>query len=135
AEIERRNPDINAFVRVFAAEACKEAEAPRPGPLSGLALTVKDSFDVAGYPTYCGTRQREDHCAAKDAWVVNKLKDAGAILLGKTNTPEFLMNYESDNLITGRTNHPADLSLTPGGSSGGESAAISSFMSGGGIGS
>ncbi len=135
AEIEQRNPEINAFVRVFAEEARKEAEAPRPGPLSGLALTVKDSFDVTGYPTYGGTRQREDHCASKDAWVVRKLREAGAILLGKTNTPEFLMNYESNNLITGRTNHPADPSLTPGGSSGGEAAAITSFMSGGGIGS
>lgn len=135
AEIERSNPKINAFVRVFADEARAVAKSPKPGPLSGVPVTVKDSFDVAGFPTYCGTKLRLDHRASKDSAVVRKLRGAGAIILGKTNTPEFLMNYESDNLITGRTNHPLNPSLTPGGSSGGESAAIASFMSAGGVGS
>lgn len=134
-EIDRRNPEINAFVRIFSEEAREAAKSPKSGPLSGVALTVKDSFDVEGFPTYAGTKLRLDHQATKNSWVVQRLRDAGAILLGKTNTPEFLMNYESDNLITGRTNHPADSTLTPGGSSGGEAAAIASFMSGGGVGS
>ena len=135
AEIERVNPRINAFVRVFAEEARRQAEAPLPGPLSGIPVTVKDSFDVAGEPTLCGSRFRQGHRAARDSSVVSRLKAAGAIVLGKTNCPEFLASYETDNWITGRTNHPRDEALTPGGSSGGEAAAIGACCSAGGVGS
>src|SRR5207237_7785598 len=73
--------------------------------------------------------------AAQDASIVERLRREGAIILGKTNTPEFLMSYESDNFITGRSNNPWDLERTPGGSSGGEAAAIASGCSPGGVGS
>lgn len=135
AEIEKANPVVNAFVRVFADEARAEARAPKPGPLSGVPVTVKDSFDMAGLPTYCGSRLRLDHRAGSDATCVARLRAAGAIIVGKTNTPEFLANYETDNAITGRTNNPFDPALTPGGSSGGESAAIAAHFSAGGVGS
>jgi Asp-tRNA(Asn)/Glu-tRNA(Gln) amidotransferase A subunit family amidase len=134
-EIDRSNPRINAFVRVFAKEARKQAEQPRPGPLSGIPVTIKDSFDLHGESTLCGSRFREGHKARKDATSVARLKEAGAIILGKTNCPEFLASYETDNWITGRTNHPRDETLTPGGSSGGEAAAIASYCSAGGLGS
>jgi len=143
AQIERLNPKLNAFVVVLADEARRqahEAEAAlrrgdRVGPLHGIPVTVKDSFDVAGQPTLCGSKLRLGHRAARDATSVARLRSAGAIVIGKTNCPEFLGNYETDNYTTGRSNNPWDLDRTPGGSSGGESAAISSFCSAGGIGS
>jgi Asp-tRNA(Asn)/Glu-tRNA(Gln) amidotransferase A subunit family amidase len=142
-QIERRNPEINAFMTVLAERALDDArESQRAmalgGPLGllhGVPVTVKDSFDVAGLPTRAGSRLRTEHPAAEDATVVARLRSQGAILLGKTNTPEFLASYETDNLITGRTNHPRDPERTPGGSSGGEAAAIAAFCSPGGVGS
>jgi Asp-tRNA(Asn)/Glu-tRNA(Gln) amidotransferase A subunit family amidase len=137
--IERVNPELNAFVSVFAEEAraaTKAAERTRGGGrLEGVPVTIKDSFDVAGQPTLCGSRLRIDHRAAKDATAVARLRGAGAIVLGKTNCPEFLYNYETDNYVAGRTNSPWDVARTPGGSSGGEAAAIASFCSPGGLGS
>jgi len=138
-QIERHNPQLNAFVVVLAEQARRRAREleglPANGPLHGVPVTVKDSFDVAGLPTYCGSRLRLQHRATSDSTAAARLKAAGAVIVGKTNCPEFLMNYETDNGITGRTNNPWDLSRTPGGSSGGESAAISSFCSAGGVGS
>jgi amidase len=95
---------------------------------------VKDSFDVAGLPTQCGSRLRTGHVAREDAAAVTRLRNEGAILLGKTNTPDLLASYETDNFITGRTNNPWDVERTPGGSSGGEAAAIAAGFSPGGIG-
>src|SRR5204863_5993408 len=120
--------------------AAKQAEAAvvrggSLGVLHGVPVTVKDSFDVADLPALAGSRFRLGHRAESDATSVARLRAAGAIILGKTNCPEFLSNYESDNYITGRTNNPWDLERTPGGSSGGEAAAIASFCSAGGIGS
>ena len=80
--------------------------------LHGVPVTVKDSFDMAGLPTLCGSRFRLGHVAERDATAVRRLRDAGAIILGKTNAPEFLNNYETDNHITGRTNHPLDSART-----------------------
>jgi Asp-tRNA(Asn)/Glu-tRNA(Gln) amidotransferase A subunit family amidase len=142
-QIEAQNPRVNAFVMVFADEARAAARAAESavmrgeqlGLLHGVPVTVKDSFDCAGVPTLCGSRFRIGHKAAQDATAVARLRAAGAIILGKTNTPEFLSNYETDNYITGRTNNPWNLERTPGGSSGGEAAAIASFCSAGGIGS
>src|SRR5258708_5915991 len=142
-QIERCNPKLNAFVRVLADEARAQAGVAEErqmrgefaGALHGVPVTIKDSYDMAGLPTTCGSRFFADRTTAGDATAVARLRGAGAIPLGKTNTPEFLANYESDNFITGRSNNPWDLSRTPGGSSGGESAAISSFCSAGGIGS
>jgi amidase len=138
-QIDQHNPKLNAFVCVMHEQAREEAraaaESPAPGPLHGVPVTIKDSFDMAGFPTTCGSRFFQGLRAAHDATAVRRLKQAGAIVLGKTNCPEFLANYETDNFVTGRTNNPWNLDCTPGGSSGGESAAISSFCSAGGIGS
>jgi len=142
-QIAKHNSRINAFVVLLeeeAREAARQAEArvmrgETTGPLHGVPVTVKDSFDMAGLPTLCGSRFRLGHRAADDATAVARLRAAGANVLGKTNCPEFLSNYETDNYITGRTNNPWNLERTAGGSSGGESAAISAFCSAGGIGS
>ncbi len=142
-QIERHNPKLNAFVVLLAGEAreaAREAEKLllRGGelpPLHGVPVTVKDSFDLKPLPTLCGSRLRLEHRASADSTAVVRLRRAGAVILGKTNCPEFLMNYETDNHTTGRTNNPWDLERTPGGSSGGESAAIAAFCSAGGIGS
>ena len=143
AQIAARNPQINAFVTVLEDEARAAARVAESavmhggslGLLHGVPVTVKDSFDVAGLPTLCGSRFRLGHKAAEDATAVARLRAAGAIILGKTNTPEFLSTFETDNFITGRTNNPWNLERTPGGSSGGEAAAIAAFCSAGGIGS
>ncbi len=143
AQIAAQNPRINAFVTVLEDEARAAARLAEDavmhseslGLLHGVPVTVKDSFDIAGLPTLCGSRFRLGHKAAQDATAVARLRAAGAIVLGKTNTPEFLSHYETDNFTTGRTNNPWNLERTPGGSSGGEAAAIASFCSAGGIGS
>jgi len=142
-QIERRNPELNAFVMVLADQARKEARAAEAavirgeplGMLHGVPVTVKDSFDIAGLPTQSGSRLRGCHPVAHDSWAVARLRAEGAIILGKTNTPELLANYETDNFVTGRTNHPRDGDRTPGGSSGGEAAAIAACCSPGGVGS
>jgi len=141
--IAQLNPRLNAFVTVDAKGAgaqarCIEAAIGRGepvGPLAGVPVTVKSSIDVAGWHCAAGSRLRASYIAAADAPLVARLKAAGAIVLGNTNTPEMLMAYETDNLIQGRTNNPWDLDRTPGGSSGGESAAIAACCSAGGVGS
>ncbi len=142
-QIEKWNPAINAFVQIFREEAQASARAAEAaqmrdefqGPLHGIPVTIKDSFDIAGYPTSCGSRFFNDLRAGHDATVVRRFKQAGAIPFGKTNCPEFLANYETDNYLTGRTNNPWNPARTSGGSSGGEAAAIAAFCSAGGIGS
>lgn len=138
-QIERRNPHINAFTMVLADQARESArradQGLRSGALHGVPVTVKDSFDVTGWPTRLGSYFTSEAPAAEDAAVVARLRRAGAIVLGKTNTPEFMASYETDNFITGRTNNPWDVERTPGGSSGGEAAAIASGCSPGGVGS
>lgn len=142
-QIAAQNPRINAFVAVLEDDARAAARAAEDavmrgeslGLLHGVPVTVKDSFDIADLPTLCGSRFRLGHKAARDATAVARLRAAGAIILGKTNTPEFLSTFETDNFITGRTNNPWNLERTPGGSSGGEAAAIASYCSAGGIGS
>jgi len=138
-QIEQQNPRINAFIHILGDEARETARnlkwtEPLP-PLFGIPVTIKDSFEMAGLPTTRGSRFFADSRAAHDATAVARLKQAGAIPLGKTNCPEFLSNYESDNFLIGRSNNPWDLERTPGGSSGGEAAAIAARCSAGGIGS
>jgi Asp-tRNA(Asn)/Glu-tRNA(Gln) amidotransferase A subunit family amidase len=146
ARIAQVNPALNAFVFVDAenaraqARAAEQALARSPateslGLLFGVPLSVKSSVEVAGWPCECGSVLRKRYVAAEDAPLVARLRAAGAILLGNTNVPEFLMAYETDNLLYGRTNNPWDLTRTPGGSSGGESSAIASGCSAGGVGS
>jgi Asp-tRNA(Asn)/Glu-tRNA(Gln) amidotransferase A subunit family amidase len=142
-KIARLNPKLNAFVHVDAERVRREAldaenavmSGMGVGPLHGVPISIKSSLEVSGFRCESGTRLRSDFIAAKDAPLVARLRDAGAIILGVTNTPEFLMAWETDNLLYGRTNSPWDIDRTPGGSSGGEAAAIAAGMSAGGVGS
>jgi Asp-tRNA(Asn)/Glu-tRNA(Gln) amidotransferase A subunit family amidase len=110
--------------RVLAAADATDA-ARRAGddrPLLGLPVTIKDSIDVAGLPCTGGSLARAGHAPTRDATAVERLRGAGAIVLAKTNVPEYSSSYETDNVVHGRTNHPLDAARTPGGSSGGEAA-------------
>jgi Asp-tRNA(Asn)/Glu-tRNA(Gln) amidotransferase A subunit family amidase len=144
--IERLNPKLNAFVQVDAERARKQAKAAEAalasraaadslGALHGVPVSIKSSIDVEGLGCECGSRLRKGMMAPSDAPLVARLRAAGAIILGNTNVPEFLMAYETDNLLHGRTNNPWDFERTPGGSSGGEAAAIAAGCSAGGVGS
>jgi len=143
ARIEQLNPKLNAFVQVDAEGARRQARAAEEavvrgeklGPLHGVPVSIKSSIEVNGMRSEAGTKLRAGFVAAQDAPLVSRLRQAGAIILGTTNTPELLMAWETDNLLYGRTNNPWDLSRTPGGSSGGEAAAIASGCSAGGVGS
>ena len=142
-EIGRLNGRLNAFVSIDADRALRHAAladgavaANVPlGPLHGVPITIKSSVDVAGLVCETGTRLRQGHVPDADAPLVARLKSAGAIVLGNTTVPEFLMAWETDSALYGRTNSPWDVTRTPGGSSGGEAAAIASGCSAGGIGS
>jgi Asp-tRNA(Asn)/Glu-tRNA(Gln) amidotransferase A subunit family amidase len=143
AQIEKLNPRLNAFVQVDAERARRAAhdaeiavmQEEALGLLHGIPISIKSSLEVAGMRCEAGTRLRAGLVATQDAPLVTRLKNAGAIVLGVTNTPELLMAWETDNLLYGRTNSPWDLERTPGGSSGGEAAAIAAGMSAGGVGS
>jgi aspartyl-tRNA(Asn)/glutamyl-tRNA(Gln) amidotransferase subunit A len=140
--IQAANSKLNAVVTLAdgaldAARAADEelASGADVGPLHGVPFTVKDSFDTAGVLTQRGSPIFEGRVPDTDATSVARMKRAGAVLLAKTNLPEFAYWIESDNLLTGRTNNPWDLDRSAGGSSGGESAAIAAAMSPLGIGS
>jgi Asp-tRNA(Asn)/Glu-tRNA(Gln) amidotransferase A subunit family amidase len=143
ARIERLNPRINAFVQVDAEGARRQARAAEDavargeklGPLHGVPVSIKSSIEVEGLRCEAGTKLRAGFVAGQEAPLVSRLRKAGAIILGTTNAPELLMAWETDNLLYGRTNNPWDLSRTPGGSSGGEAAAIAAGCSAGGVGS
>ncbi|HXX28700.1 MAG TPA: amidase [Terriglobales bacterium] len=141
--INQLHGKLNAFVEVNRDGAFEQArradEALRRGEqlgsLHGIPLSIKSSIDVEGLRAEAGSRLRAGCRASEDAPLVARLKNAGAIILGTTNCPELLMAWETDNLLYGRTQNPWDLSRTPGGSSGGEAAAIASGCSAGGVGS
>ncbi|MGA7683873.1 MAG: amidase [Terriglobales bacterium] len=156
--IARLNPSLNAFVDwqpelVMAQARAAEDAVMRGGfghsrgdgpgrelghglgPLLGVPLSIKSSIDVAGHRCEAGSRLRAGYVAAEDAPLVARLRAAGAVILGVTNTPEYLMAWETDNLLYGRTNNPWDVMRTAGGSSGGEAAAIAAGLSAGGVGS
>ncbi len=130
--IETVNPAINAVVQLdragaLAAARAADAAAARDewmGPLHGVPMTIKDSLDTRGMISTGGTLGRRNHVPAADATVVRHLRDAGAILMGKTNTPELTLSFDTNNLIYGQTRNPYDLSRSPGGSSGGAAAII-----------
>jgi len=135
ARIEARDGPINAVVvRDFdrARDAARAADAAlargERAPLLGLPMTVKESHNVAGLPTTWGFEPFRDFVAPTDSVGVSRLKAAGAIILGKTNVPPWLADYQSNNPIYGRTRNPYDLSRTPGGSSGGSAAALAAGM-------
>jgi aspartyl-tRNA(Asn)/glutamyl-tRNA(Gln) amidotransferase subunit A len=141
--IEAVNAPINAVVTLMAEAALKGADtadkavadgAPL-GPLHGVPFSIKDSLDTAGVLTQRGSKLFAGHIPDRDATAVTRLKAAGAIPLVKTNIPEFSAWTETDNRVTGRTNNPWNVERTPGGSSGGESAALAAGLSPIGIGS
>ena len=139
-QIERLNPQLNAFTDFDAERVRSEARrlqcANKPrGALHGLPVTVKSSIATAGYRCEIGSLLRKGDVPREDAVVVTRLRAAGALILGTTNCPEFLMAYETDNLLHGQTRNPWDLKRSPGGSSGGESAAIAAGLSAAGLGS
>jgi Asp-tRNA(Asn)/Glu-tRNA(Gln) amidotransferase A subunit family amidase len=142
-QIEKLNPRLNAFIEIDgdrardAARQCESTVAAgrQTGPLHGVPVSIKSSIAVAGLRCEAGTRLRAGLVAQDDAVLVRRLRSAGAIILGSTNTPELLMAWETDNSLYGRTNNPWELERTAGGSSGGESAAIAAGMSAGGVGS
>ncbi len=137
------NPAINAITDLKAEWALEKASqadkalqsGADPGPLHGVPFTIKSSIAVEGYLLECGTKLRKGEVANCDATLVERLKKAGAIILGTTNVPEFLMAYETDNYLHGRTNSPLNNAYTPGGSSGGDSAAVAANCCAAGIGS
>ena len=135
ARIADENPRVNAVVRLAgdALERARAADAEvahggRLGPLHGVPFTIKDSLDTEGVVTTAGTVGWRERVPGRDATVVARLRAAGGILLGKTNTPEFTWANETDNEVYGRTSNPYDLDRTPGGSSGGSAAAVALGM-------
>jgi Asp-tRNA(Asn)/Glu-tRNA(Gln) amidotransferase A subunit family amidase len=141
-QIERLNGQLNAIVTLSSdsLEQAKKAESimmsgQAVGALLGIPLTVKDTIATAGIRTTSGSLARKDYVPNVDATAVARLKAAGAIILAKSNTPELAIPYETSNEVFGRTNNPYDQRLTPGGSSGGEAAAIAACLSPGGVGS
>src|SRR5919205_3296885 len=143
ARIEEVNPRLNAVVHLTADAARRRArEADEAvargeewGPLHGVPVTIKDAFETEGVVSAGGTGGRASYMPETDAAGVARLKSAGAVVLGKTNVPEVSLAFESDNLVYGQTKNPYDSTRTPGGSSGGEAAAIASGMSPLGLGS
>jgi amidase len=130
--IAQVNPQINAVVTLAAERARAEARAADAvlvragpiGPLHGVPITIKDNLDTAGVRSTGGTQGRANFIPQQDATVVARLRSAGAILLGKTNTPELTLSFETDCLLFGRTSNPYDLARSSGGSSGGAAAII-----------
>ena len=137
------HPQLNAFVHIDEVGARAQAHSADSalqrgealGQLHGVPLTMKSCIDVAGWPCAAGSLLRKDNVPGSDAVLVQRLRNAGAILLGNTNTPEFLMAYETDNRLSGETRNPWNTKYSAGGSSGGEAAAIASGCSAGGVGS
>ncbi|MFA9200938.1 MAG: amidase family protein [Cypionkella sp.] len=133
ARIEALDGPLNAvvvrdFERARAAANALGGQPHEDRPLFGVPMTVKESFDVAGLPTTWGHPQFKDQRARRDARVVTLLKQAGAIILGKTNVPPDLADLQSNNPVYGRTNNPHDPSRVAGGSSGGSAVAVASGM-------
>lgn len=136
ARIEAFNPAFNALVTLDingAREAARLSDARRAagevGPLEGLPISIKDCFEVAGLRSTCGAQPFATHIPAQDAVAVARLRDAGAILIAKSNVPPFCGDFQTNNPLFGRTNNPWNLERSPGGSSGGAAAAIATGMS------
>jgi len=141
ARIRAHDPALRAFVhlRDEALDEAREADAARKagdarGALHGLPISIKDNVEVAGTASTLGLSSRRHHRASKDAVLVHALREQGAIVLGKTNVPQLLLAQETENAIFGVTGNPWHLDRVPGGSSGGEAAAIAAGMSPLGIG-
>jgi amidase len=134
--IERINPRINAYCTIAAEQAIRAAEdAERAlmkgeeiGPLHGIPVSIKDLTPTMGIKTTFGSRMYHDHIPEEDALLVRRLKAAGAVIMGKTNTPEFGAGMNATNKIFGTTLNPWDLTRTSGGSSGGAAAALATGL-------
>lgn len=136
ARIERANPALGAFVHVDVEGATaaareagrRQAAAARLGPLDGVPVAVKDNLWVAGMPACWGSRMWADFVPPADDIAVERLRAGGAVIVGKTNTPEFALSGRTDSPLHGPARNPWDVRLTPGGSSGGSVAAVASGM-------
>lgn len=136
-QIAKHNPAVNAIVTLNEKEAKEQAaladtelsQGTVRGPLHGVPVTIKDTFETAGLLTTASFKPLADYIPVKDATVVARLREAGAIILGKTNMPELAMDVQSNSPIFGRANNPWDLDRTPGGSTGGGGAAVAAGFS------
>jgi amidase len=136
--IEAHNPELNAVIAMDVEGARKRAKAAdkavkagrKLGPLHGVPMTLKESYDIAGYATTWGDPAFKDHKAEKNSLAAQRLLDAGVTLFGKTNVPLNLADWQSYNKVYGLTKNPWDLSRTPGGSSGGSGAALAAGLTG-----
>jgi amidase len=136
-QICSHNPQLNAVVTLDeegARQRAREADEAVAhgqiwGPLHGVQFTIKDVFTTDGVRTTSGSPRLANYVPTEDATVVARLRSAGAILLGKTNTPQFAADNQTDNPLFGRTNNPWDLPRTPGGNSGGAAAAVAEGLS------
>lgn len=141
--IAAHNASLNAFITVLESDALAQARALdeelRSGrsrsPIHGLTVSLKDLIDVEGVPTTAASRVRFDHVAKSDATLVTRLRQAGAVIIGKCNLHEFALGTTSDESAFGPTRNPRDTSRSPGGSSGGSAAAVAASLSWGSIGS
>jgi amidase len=135
--IEKHNPELNAIVTFTKTEAITQAKAADEalsrgeslGPLHGVPITIKDCFEVAGVRTTAGAKRLSDHVPEEDATTVSRLREAGAVILGKTNVPIYAGDWQSYNEVFGTTNNPWNLETTPGGSTGGGAAAVAAGLS------
>jgi amidase len=135
--IERFNPSLNAVVTLMREEALARAreadlaiaKGERWGPLHGVPITIKDCFDVAGVRTTSGSRSMADRVSMEDAVAVSRLRETGAVIIGHTNVPPMAGDWQTYNRVFGTTNNPWDLDRTPGGSTGGGSAALAAGLS------
>lgn len=134
--INKYNPKINAFITLAQEQAMEQAKRADDalaagnvlGPLHGVPIVIKDQFPTAGIRTTSGSKMYESHVPKEDAVAVARLKNAGAIVIGKTNLPEFGGDHQTFNQVAGRTNNPWDLTRTPGGSTGGGAAALAAGL-------
>jgi len=132
ARIAERDRDINAYITVMAGQARAQArEADREiaagrdrGPMHGVPISLKDLIDVRGTPTTAASRVRAGHMASSDALITTRLRDAGAVFVGKTNLHEFAFGTTNEDSAYGPVHHPLDLTRSPGGSSGGSAASV-----------
>ncbi|XOV88051.1 MAG: amidase [Pseudomonadota bacterium] len=138
ARMEKFNPDVNAIIVTQLDKARARAKAADEalargedwGPLHGLPMTVKESYNIEGLPTTWGNPDLRNNIAPSDAVACERLQNAGAVIFGKTNVPISLADFQSYNAVYGTTNNPHDLTRTPGGSSGGSAAALAAGLTG-----
>jgi Asp-tRNA(Asn)/Glu-tRNA(Gln) amidotransferase A subunit family amidase len=133
--LEANHGRLNAATKVFWERALEEARQPRPGPLSGIPISVKETFGMAGETITVGSQRRVPTYCQEDSTIVQRLRQAGAIIIARSNIPEMALAGESENPLYGRTNNPLDPERTCGGSSGGEGALVGSGSTVLGVGS